>query len=144
MPRQWQHFLLKGGLDLETSPLAVEPGRILSSLNYEPVDGGYRRLRGYERFDGRPRPSDAPYWIVSARITDDEVPARAGDMITNGTVTAVVLAVTADRTGYVVGDMTGGEFADGDVLEVMRVPTGNELTWQGDPLSWQNEILTWQ
>lgn len=52
-------FPLGGGLDLVTPAIAVKPGRVLSSLNYEPAPAGYRRMVGYERFDGRPAPSSS-------------------------------------------------------------------------------------
>ena len=55
MPRQVSHIALQGGLDLVSSPLFIEPGRMWRCLNYEPVEGGYRRTAGYERFDGRPQ-----------------------------------------------------------------------------------------
>lgn len=47
-----------GGLDLITPAIAIPPGRVIGCLNYEPVPGGYKRMLGYERYDGRPRPSE--------------------------------------------------------------------------------------
>jgi hypothetical protein len=65
MAQRTYDFGLFGGLDLVTPPLVVPPGKVLSSKNYEPADeGGYRRITGYERYDGRPSPSDATYWIL--------------------------------------------------------------------------------
>lgn len=58
--QQTAHFPLQGGLDLVTPPLAMPPGRMIAGENYEPHPAGYRRIDGYERFDGRPAPSDAP------------------------------------------------------------------------------------
>lgn len=56
--RREAQILLRGGLDLETPALTVEPGRMLACKNHE-VDtlGGYTRIEGYERYDGRPQPS---------------------------------------------------------------------------------------
>lgn len=55
--RREAQVLLKGGLDLETPALTVEPGRMLACKNFE-VDtlGGYTRIEGYERYDGQPEP----------------------------------------------------------------------------------------
>ena len=51
---------LGGGLDLTTPAIARSrtPGTLIGCLNYEARREGYRRIDGYERFDGRPSPSD--------------------------------------------------------------------------------------
>ncbi|RFC65016.1 hypothetical protein DYI37_03885 [Fulvimarina endophytica] len=49
--------LLRGGLDLITPAMAMPAGRAIAAMNYEPEARGYRRIGGYERFDGRPSPS---------------------------------------------------------------------------------------
>lgn len=59
MPLQNTYTPLKGGMDLITPALSVSPGAVIASLNYEPTSSGYRRLRGYERFDGQTPPSEA-------------------------------------------------------------------------------------
>ena len=57
-----KYYPLEGGLDIVTPPLSVNPGTALAMVNFEPwYQGGYRRIPGYERFDGRPRPSDATF-----------------------------------------------------------------------------------
>jgi hypothetical protein len=54
-------FAFQGGLDTSSPALRMAPGSVISSKNYEPnQNGGYTRMKGYERFDGQPRPSDAP------------------------------------------------------------------------------------
>lgn len=57
MPMASSYDLLQGGLDLVTPPMAVPAGRAVAAMNYEPEARGYRRIGGYERFDGRPSPS---------------------------------------------------------------------------------------
>jgi hypothetical protein len=53
-------FSFRGGLNQTGSAVAVDPGNLIGALNFEAkVNGGYRRIDGYERFDGRRRPSDA-------------------------------------------------------------------------------------
>lgn len=59
MSQQASFFPLGGGLDLATPAVALKPGVCIAAKNYEPVLGGYRRVAGYERFDGRTSPTDA-------------------------------------------------------------------------------------
>lgn len=57
------------------------------ALNYEiAVAGGYQDLKGYERFDGRPKPSDASFTIVDVVIT--------GAIAVGNTVTGAVTGAT--------------------------------------------------
>jgi hypothetical protein len=57
-------FAFQGGLNQVDPPLAIKPGYIIASRNYEPaIRGGYERVSGYERYDGRTAPSDAGYWV---------------------------------------------------------------------------------
>ena len=59
-PVKYDALVLKGGLDLATPTLSTPPGVAKDALNFEvSVTGGYSRIRGYERFDGRPAPSAA-------------------------------------------------------------------------------------
>jgi len=47
------YFPFAGGLNLETPPLSTRPGELLDVNNYEClINGGYRRIAGYEPFDG--------------------------------------------------------------------------------------------
>lgn len=63
------YYALEGGLDVVTPALSVPPGRALAMVNFEPwYQGGYRRIPGYERFDGRPKPSDASF--VGFEVSD--------------------------------------------------------------------------
>jgi hypothetical protein len=41
--QQSSFFPLGGGMDLVTPAIALQPGLVTASLNYEPVQGGYRR-----------------------------------------------------------------------------------------------------
>ena len=51
------YYPLGGGLDVVTPALTVDPGRALAMVNFEPwFNGGYRRVDGFERLDGRPKP----------------------------------------------------------------------------------------
>ena len=50
----------EGGWDQLTPILSLKPGTLKDVQNFEVVPtGGYARIGGYERFDGRPKPSNA-------------------------------------------------------------------------------------
>ena len=115
MGREVNHIALRGGLDIVTSPLFVQPGRIWAGVNYEAVEAGYRRTDGYERIDGRPSPSDAQYWILPF-----DGPARAaepadGDTITGATSGATAVVLKSSAAEYVLGEVTG-IFVDDETL----------------------------
>ena len=116
-------FQLAGGLDLVSPALAMAPGMLISCNNFEPdINGGYRRMFGRERFDGRPSPSNADYWNVPCTITGT---VSVGDTITGVTSlkTAVVLLVGSNEmivtkaTGLFVSEsFTIGGIGQGTVL----------------------------
>jgi hypothetical protein len=62
MPTQWQTFPveMRGGLITNVSPLQQGinfPGSARSLINFEPsIEGGYRRIEGYNKFDEDPVP----------------------------------------------------------------------------------------
>jgi hypothetical protein len=61
-------FALGGGLNLVDPPMTIKPGYALAGMNYEiGVNGGYERLAGHERFDGRDAPSEETYHILTFR-----------------------------------------------------------------------------
>jgi hypothetical protein len=116
MGQQFAYFPLGGGLDLITPAIAQKPGSAIGALNYEPAANGYRRVEGYERFDGRLSPTDAPYYELD--FTPAPPPFVLGDTITGATsgATGKVLATgvaerhlwQADAAGYVgLGAITG-------------------------------------
>lgn len=59
-----------GGLNQVTSAMLVPPGQVIGVLNFECADNGYRRVDGYERYDGRGSPTAA-----GLLVDDDERPA---------------------------------------------------------------------
>ena len=60
LPTEQQKYIrLYGGLDLSSPPMAKTPGYAVTASNVEPIlNGGWRRTFGYDRFDGRPSPSE--------------------------------------------------------------------------------------
>lgn len=113
MTQQTSYFGLGGGMDLITPAvqLSLTPGRAVAALNYEPVGAGYRRLRGFERFDGQQAPSSATYAVAyftngNAAMAD----AVAGTTGTQGTpVTAVTLLIppVLQSGSYAAGTAAG-------------------------------------
>jgi hypothetical protein len=107
------YYPLGGGLDLVSPAINIDPGKVIDSQNYEPaIEAGYRRIDGYERYDGRASPSSANYWILPVPIGAS---IAAGTSILGATsaATAVVLAV---RTGYLVVGRLVGTFQVGELL----------------------------
>lgn len=53
------YFQFSGGLNIDVPALSISPGQVIDCRNYEAArSGGYRRIDGYERYDGHPEPSD--------------------------------------------------------------------------------------
>lgn len=117
---------LQGGMDQVSIPILMEPGKLLSSSNFEPdINGGYRSMAGYERFDGRPSPSDAIYHLVEVVISGS---VSVGDTVEgslSGATGKVLLVVDSDTVvlGRVVGD-----FTDGEDFEISAVVQGSIVT----------------
>lgn len=84
---------LSGGLDLVSGALNVASGRLLECLNFEQVFGkhGYRRIDGYERFDGRAEPHQARYYLLE--FSGGVVEIGPGDVVSGADASAEVIAV---------------------------------------------------
>ena len=127
MSNNISYLPLEGGEDLVTPSVTVNPGRLRFSRNYEcDPQGKYRRIDGYERFDGRPKPSDASYWIL--RFTDGGTEISEEDIVTGDTSSATgeALVVEVESGDWGVGDASGfivlfnvsGTFEDDEDLTV--------------------------
>ena len=98
-------FTLEGGIHLNKSGLEARPGTLVECLNYEPyVAGGYQRAKGYERFDGSPRPSDG-VWSSVACTFEDAHGLVEGDNLTCGAATFTFLAEVTG--GMIVTEVVG-------------------------------------
>lgn len=112
------YFPMIGGLNTEDPPLQLKPGTLIGCLNYEARSrGGYDSLSGYERFDGRTRPSRAPYELVKF---DGGTPANypaVGATVTGSGGSGVVLAILATgTTGTLILGRFTGTWADNTTL----------------------------
>jgi hypothetical protein len=124
---QYDLVYLKGGLDLITPTLALPSGVAREAFNFEAaITGGYTRIAGYERFDGRPAPSAAIYSGLSMNLTGSIV---AGDTITGVTSgeTAVVIAVIGSDIYYTKAT---GPFTIGETIQVSAVNKGTVASLQ--------------
>jgi hypothetical protein len=106
-----------GGLDQVTPSLRLQPGAVRDGVNFECAQsGGYSRIVGYERLDGRPSPSKATYQLVQV-ASFVNVPT-VGQVVTQavsgatGTITEVVQALAP----YIALTMVTGSFDTSNVL----------------------------
>ena len=116
---QTEVFALKGGLDLVSSALAIDSGALIDCVNYElDIAGGYRRIGGYERFDGRPAPSAAEYWTLGVAITGG---IAIGDTITGATSLSTARVLAVNGTGELIVTKLSAAFTLGEALKVLGV-----------------------
>ena len=92
-----------GGLDLTTPSLALQAGAMRAAVNFECSQaGGYARIQGYERYDGRASPSAATYQIL--QLTGFTNLPSIGDSVTQATsgATGTVIAINNVAGEYYV------------------------------------------
>lgn len=127
MPQTPETIVLSGGLDLVTPAIAVQPGMCIAAQNYESEARGYRRAQGFERLDGRGKPSQASYWVMA--FDSGSTAIMEGDTVTGATSGATGIALydaTATSGTWGGGDAAGeiilydvtGTFIDDEGLEV--------------------------
>lgn len=110
------YIKLKGGLDLVSPSLQIPPGMCIDASNFVPeISGGYKRIGGYERFDGRSKPSEASYWILGVSTTAGMVVGSTLTGASSGETARVLLVVDATHvvTGRNSGSFTIGETVTG-------------------------------
>lgn len=115
---------LAGGLDQVTPTLSLSPGVARRAANFEcAVNGGYTRIAGYERFDGRPSPSAALYNVLNC---DFLTAVAVGDSIlgSSSAATGKVIAVTDEA---VVITRESGIFLTGEQFSIGGTPAA-EIT----------------
>ena len=126
---------LRGGLDLLTPTRKLRSGMARDALNFEQsINGGYSRVAGYERYDGRPAPSAASYLILMANISGAIAVGDTMAGVTSG-ATGVVISV-AD--GLVAYTKATGAFLVAETINVAASPQGTvtELGGVGEGDDW--------
>jgi hypothetical protein len=129
--QQWEsdYFALAGGLDQQSAALSIKPGRMAQCVNFEEVFGlqGYTFIKGYERFDGRQRPSQVSYAIQPFSGGGEFFVGQTVTDVTGIGVTALVVSCTLQSGTYAGGDaagyllltmLSGGTWAQGDDIKV--------------------------
>jgi hypothetical protein len=125
---QSTYFPFEGGVNMVDPSLSLEPGELVAADNFEiDIRGRYRRIDGYERFDGQTLPSEITYYRIpftlgtardsvfnSAFSTafDMQIPST-GDLVKGGTSGAIgsILQVSIED---VTGDSAAGSFSGSD------------------------------
>lgn len=115
-PVRYEMIALEGGLNQISPTLAMSSGACKNASNFECLEmGGYGRIGGYERYSGKPSPSNAAFAIlpIDTLLADPGI----GETITNAAATATgVMIVRAGN--YLVYTKPTGSFTVGDVLKV--------------------------
>lgn len=131
-------FGFDGGLNLLDSPMSVKPGELSGGLNYEvDVQGGYRRIGGYEAYDGSPSTSEATYWklLHGKDGTDGRTIERAINDTISGQLSGASgawLAAT-EEGGYGINEVINNEaFSNADWDETNLTPADDVIAATAD------------
>ncbi len=123
-----QYVRLNGGLDITTPLAQATPGTLLGAQNIEQrVDGGMERFPGYERYDGRPAPSEAVYYEVA--FADGTSAPSPGATVTTATGSGILIDARVDSGSWAGADAAGtlalrsftGAITPGQNLQVSAV-----------------------
>ena len=77
-------FPLMGGLVLNKSTFAMQPGEALELVNFEPdINGGYRRINGFVKYNTNvvPQTSASTEEVLLSCIFNDKIVAARGEKI---------------------------------------------------------------
>jgi hypothetical protein len=127
-PVQYDLISLAGGLDQVTPTLSLPPGVARRATNFEcSITGGYTRIAGYERYDGRPNPSAAVYNVLLCSLTGS---VAVGNTVVGqaSTATGKVIAITGSR--LIVTRLTN-EFLSGEQIAVGATVVGDITLVEG-------------
>lgn len=122
MPRvQYDLIRLQGGLDQVTPTLSLAPGVARRAANFEcSITGGYTRIAGYERFDGRAKPSDAKYNLLACTLTAE---VAVGTVIMGAASGASGVVIGVD-VGYLIITREIGALLAGEGIVANSQPVG--------------------
>ena len=120
------YFPFEGGVNMVDPSLALKPGELVAAKNFEiDIRGRYRRVDGYERFDGQTLPSDIAYYRIPFSVGtavdsvfandfstafDLQIPST-GDLLkgeTSGAIGSILQVSVEDITG----DDSSGSFSN--------------------------------
>lgn len=123
-----KYFAFEGGEILTDPALSAPPGSLLYGKNYEVYpEGGYRRIDGFERYDGRTKPSESIYWIlefqtgtvatVDTNIITGSISGATAELISTSVVESGSYAGN-DAVGYMVIALLTDSFQVGENIQV--------------------------
>ena len=138
---QSTYFPFEGGVNMVDPSLALKPGELVADNNFEiDIRGRYRRIDGYERFDGQTLPSEIVFYRIPfttgtsrdsvfdsafSSAFDMQIPS-VGDLVkgeTSGAVGAVLNVSVEDITGDDAAGTFSTSDAEGYVYFVVRSGT---------------------
>lgn len=115
---QTDSIFMGGGLDVVTPTYQRKPGVCRAAQNFEQVlYGGYKRITGYERYDGQAKPSAATYTVLAATITGVPV---VGDTLTGATSLATGVIIALPGGSFILTKVVG-TFQSGENLQISAV-----------------------
>ena len=125
---QSTYFPFEGGVNMVDPSLSLQPGELVAADNFEiDIRGRYRRIDGYERFDGQTLPSQItfyriPFTVGTARDSvfdsafssafDMQVPS-IGDLV-KGEASGAIGSVLNVSLEDITGDDAAGTFPTSD------------------------------
>lgn len=122
--------MLQGGMDQVTPTLSLRAGICRNAVNFEALTtGGYGRISGYERYDGRPSPSAATFSIVTVSAYANM--PTVGQTLTGQTSGATGVVVYVDSSGFMGVTATTGAFAVAEVVKVGATVIGTTIANRG-------------
>lgn len=117
----------EGGMDQITPILDLKPGVPRDALNVEvKVTKGKQRIGGYERFDGRTKPSSAVYSVIQLeRFLTVPVVGQTLTGDTSGTTGTVIAVVEQEETPHLILTLiVGPGFSTTEDVRVGATPIG--------------------
>jgi len=125
---QSTYFAFEGGVNMVDPSLSLEPGELVAANNFEiDIRGRYRRIDGYERFDGQTLPSEItfyriPFTIGAAKDSvfdsafstafDMQIPS-SGDLV-KGAESGAIGSILQVSVEDITGDSSAGSFSNDD------------------------------
>ena len=122
---QSTYFAFEGGVNMVDPSLSLEPGELVAADNFEiDIRGRYRRIDGYERFDGQTLPSEItfyriPFTVGTAKDSvfdsafstafDMQIPST-GDLV-KGAESGAIRSILQVNIEDVTGDESAGSFS---------------------------------
>lgn len=119
-----------GGFDQTTPSLSLQPGALRDIMNFECSQaGGYARIEGYERFDGRFSPSRATYVVVQvSSFTNVPTVGQTLTQATSGATGKIIAISNVSGAYYCVVTQVTGTFNTTNNVLVGATPIGTAIT----------------